>query len=223
MDPRRVVVPPAPGVYFLLGSERQVLYVGKASDLRRRLAEHARAARWSQVAEVRYELTGSPASALAREADLLAALRPPWNKSHVDGYFAFVSVTPAGLALGHDGDFGCFPHLGKGAVSDPGRACIDGFDALQRIVGTAPPAAELVHAFLSGRSDRLLRVPLGIDQPHIRHGVERDRRLAAGFYRCGPLAMRRLRLRHGGRGKVTAQQFVEWITEEVAEMLDRRS
>jgi hypothetical protein len=170
-------------------------------------------------AQVRYEVLDSAAAALAREADILAALRPPWNRAHVDDYFSYVTITDKGLALGAAGTYGCFPHLGKGALSEPGRACIDGFDALSRIVKTTSPERRLVHDFLTGRSDRLLRAALEIDQPHIAHGVRRDRLVAKGFYDAGPRAIRTLRLRHGGAGRVTQDQFAAWITEEVRAVL----
>jgi hypothetical protein len=210
-----VDAPPTPGVYFLLGEGRRLVYVGKASNLGRRLRDHVRSRRWNQVTDVCFEALPSEGAALAREADILAALRPPWNRAHLDDYFSFVSITAKGLSLGSAGDYGCFPHLGRGALSDSGRACIDGFDALGRIVKTTRPGDGLVHEFLTGRSDRLLRIDLDLDQPHIRHGVERDRRVAARFFEAGPRAMRTLRLRHGGRGKVSRQEFVDWITEEV--------
>jgi predicted GIY-YIG superfamily endonuclease len=217
------MLPPAtpalPGVYFLLDHDGEVLYVGKATNLRRRLADHARSERWRLVASVRYEVLDSAAAALAREADILAALRPPWNRAHVDDYFSYVTVTDKGLTVGPAGTYGCFPHLGKGALSEPGRACIDGFDALSRIVKTTSPERRLVHDFLTGRSDRLLRAALEIDQPHIAHGVRRDRLAAKGFYDAGPRAIRTLRLRHGGAGRVTQDQFVAWITEEVRAVL----
>jgi len=215
---RPEAIPTLPGVYFLLGSEG-VVYVGKAANLRRRLADHARSDRWSLVASVRYEVLDSAAAALAREADILAALRPPWNRAHMEGYFSYVTITDNGLTVGAQGTYGCFPHLGKGALSEPGRACIDGFDALNRIVKTTRPERPLVHDFLTGRSDRLLRTALEIDQPHIAHGVRRDRLVAKGFYDAGARAMRTLRLRHGGTGTVSREQFVAWITEEVAAVL----
>lgn len=211
--------PSLPGVYFLLGEGCRLLYVGKATDLRSRLASHARDERWRHVTEARWEPMRSASAALAREADILAALRPPWNKAHVDDYFSFVTISTRRLALGPDGDFGCFPHLGKGSLSDRGRACIDGFDALNRIVKVTDPDRDLLSAFLSGRSSVLLRAPIELDQPHIRHGVVRDRQLAARFYEHGPRAMRAIRLRHGGRGKVTREQFCQWIRLEVAESI----
>jgi predicted GIY-YIG superfamily endonuclease len=213
-------VPGSPGVYFLLGSGRRLLYVGKATNLRKRLQQHARDDRWRHVRDVRWELTSSVDTALAREADILAAVRPPWNKAHVDSYFAFITVSPRRLTLGPDGDYGCFPHLSKGALTSSGRACIDGFDALNRIVQVTHPDRGALHAFLTGQSSGLLVLPLHIDQPHVRHGIERDRKLAAQFCEHGPRAMRTIRLRHGGRGNVTREQFADWITQEVAELLN---
>jgi hypothetical protein len=213
--------PPLPGVYLLLAADGRLLYVGKASNLQRRLHDHARTPRWCHVDAVRVEILPSGAAAVSREADILAALRPPWNKAHVDGYFSYVTVTPKDLRLGPAGDYGCFPHLGRGALSEPGRACIDGFDALNRIVKLTQPPFRLVHELLTGSSDRLLRADLDIDQPHIRHGIERDRRDAARFYAAGPRAMRRLRLDHGGRGPVSREQFIDWITGEVQSIIDQ--
>ena len=211
------------GVYYLLGPRRALLYVGKAVDLDRRLADHARDSRWwGDVVDVRWEVVASERAALQREADVIVALQPPRNKSiRGDAFYSFVSVAPkGGLVLGRDGDYGVFPHLGRGAYSYAGRSCIDGFKALDRIVkATAPDRSEL-HAFLSGTSDRLLRVPLhAIEQPHVRHGIERDRAEARQFYECGPKAMRSLRLRHAGRAPVTREQFEAWIRAEVDEVL----
>jgi len=209
-------------VYYLLGPSRELLYVGKAIDLDRRLADHARDSRWwGDVVDVRWEVMPSEAAALAREADVIVALQPPRNKSiRGDGFYSFVSVAAKGLALGRDGEYGVFPHLGSGAGGYTGRMCIDGFKALDRVVRATRPPRELLHAFLSGTSDRLLRVPLDdIDQPHVRHGIERDRAQSRTFYASGPKAMRALRLRHGGRGRVTREQFVAWIRAEVDEVL----
>lgn len=213
--------PNAPGVYYLLTKTRQLSYVGKASNLRRRLADHARDPRWANIADVRWELVASDLAAQAREADVIIALRPNRNRAikYDGGYYSFVTVGSKGLTLGDAGQHGCFPHLGRGAYAQPGRHCIDGFKALDRIVRDTRPDADLVHDFLAGRSDALLRVELDIDQPHTRHGIERAREEAARFYVAGPRWMRALRLRHGGRGQVTREQFVSWVRAEVEEIL----
>ena len=76
-----------------------------------------------------------------------------------------------------------------------------------------------MHDFLAGTSDALLHTEIDTDQPHVRHGIERDRAEAARFFDAGPKAMRTLRLRHGGGELVTREQFVEWIRAEVEELL----
>lgn len=163
------LAPDAPGVYYLLTPTRRLSYVGTASNLRRRLA------------------------AQAREADVIIALRPARNRAiKHDQYFSFVTIARRGLGLGADGEHGCFPHLGCGAYAQPGRHCIDGFEALDRIVRDTKPDRELVHAFLAGAHDDLPRVELDIDQPHTRHG---------------------------GTGLLSRVQFVAWIKAEVEELL----
>ena len=166
---------------------------------------------------MRWEVLPSEAAAIAREADVIVALQPARNRAiRRDEFYSFVTVGRRGrIELGSRGDHGCFPHLGRGAYSEPGRACIDGFKSLGHVIRVTRPDLDLVHAFLSGTSDRLLRVDFDEQQPHVRFGVERDRRTAKRFFDAGPMAMRALRLRHGGSGPVTREQFVEWIRAEV--------
>ena len=59
-------VPKTPGVYFLLDHAGRVLYVGKAADLHRRLADHARSGRRAAIGGVRFEVLGSAGAAIAR-------------------------------------------------------------------------------------------------------------------------------------------------------------
>jgi hypothetical protein len=203
-------VPTTPGVYFLLDGEHGVAYVGMASDIRRRLSEHTRTLRWTAVTGVAWELAATQAAAAAREADLLAGLQPPWNKV-VDGFFSYVTIGTSGLELSRDGEYGCFPHLGRGSGTRPSGDCIDGYDALNRILKLSGPDTGLVRDFLSGSSDRLLRHPVDVDQPHVRTGLNKDRELAGRFFRAGPAALRRLRRVHEVRGRVSREQFAEWM------------
>jgi hypothetical protein len=215
-----VDAPHAPGVYYLLTPTRRLSYVGKANDLRARLLTHARDPRWDRIADVRWEVVASEAKALAREADVIVALQPARNRAiRGDDYFSFVSHGARGLTLGSSGEHGCFPHLGRGAYSHPGRMCIDGFKALDRLVRSTSPDPVLVHDFLTGASDELLRVEIDESQPHVRLGIEKDRAEAARFFEFGPRAMRTLRSRHGGTGAVTREQFVAWIRAEVDEVI----
>jgi hypothetical protein len=220
-DVHTVDAPTSPGVYYLLTGMGRLSYVGKAADLRRRLGDHARDPRWARIADVRWEVLPSEAAAIGREADVIVALQPARNRAiRGDEFYSFVTLGRRGrLELGNTGEHGCFPHLGRGAYSEPGRACIDGFKALDHVIRATRPDQELVHAFLSGSSDQLLRIDYDEEQPHVRFGVERDRRSAKRFFEAGPEAMRALRLRHGGTGPVTRSQFVEWIRAEVDEVI----
>jgi len=76
------------GVYLLLGERQAVLYVGKAKNLRQRLAQHARAARieqtkaallLAQVRQVETILTATEKEALLLEASLIKQHRPKYN------------------------------------------------------------------------------------------------------------------------------------------------
>jgi len=101
-------LPCGPGVYLFLDAEGQVLYVGKAKDLRRRLACYRNASRRKVhrkmrtlvrvAASLEVRPQESEAQALLLENELIRTLRPPYN---VDGAFSF--LYPA-LGVGrHDG------------------------------------------------------------------------------------------------------------------------
>jgi hypothetical protein len=152
------------GVYFFLGSDRELLYVGKATSLRQRLRQHARAARrtgetrlailYQRVAEVRWEPMSDEQSAAAREADFIVALRPRFNASHVDqGRWNYILLAPVErvptltrftlsnqIPPSRRPAYGCFPHLGRGVSSSVGRACSDGYTALLRLLWVASSA-----------------------------------------------------------------------------------
>jgi len=147
--------PRAPGVYFFLGIAGELLYVGKASQLQRRLRQHASErpapglrARYGLVHAVRWEVHPDNESAERREADVIVGLRPPFNAFVDDGRWAFVRVTDVpgtdrvrfdlAEAVGGDGrHYGCFPHLGRGVSLRPAVACSDGYVAFLRLVWAA--------------------------------------------------------------------------------------
>jgi len=141
-------------VYFFLDRRNDVLYIGMAKDLRRRLQQHANAPRdalYQRVADVRCEALPDEDAAAAREADLIVALQPPYNASIAgDGKWAYIHVTPlprtarVRFAVAKDLDaspgtrtYGCFPHLGAGVGSLPGIACSDGYCAFLRLLWAA--------------------------------------------------------------------------------------
>jgi predicted GIY-YIG superfamily endonuclease len=155
--------PETAGIYCFLSAKRELLYVGKAISLRRRLAQHAHDARqpgarragslYRRVAHVRWEAARDDDAACAREADLIVALQPPYNAAIAgEGCWAYVIATPiAGSRLrltvsdqmDADGGraYGCFPHLGIGVSSRPAIACSDGYVALLRLLWIASGAS----------------------------------------------------------------------------------
>jgi len=150
--------PNAAGVYFFLGADAQLLYVGKASSLAKRLGQHSRAkpgrvgdrmaVLYERVHEVRWEVLRDEEAAAAREADVIVALRPVFNASHTDeGRWNYITVEPlernddalrftlsANGAAGAGRSYGCFPHLGRGVGSRPAIACSDGYTAMLRLL-----------------------------------------------------------------------------------------
>lgn len=126
-------VPATPGVYFLFGDGDELLYVGKAKNLRTRLLSYARAERGrsptrlvrltSVVRSIRWEEHRTASEAAARETNLIRALRPPFNEALTDRCeYLFISMTPAGphrvrlnmspRACGTSA-YGCFPYASR--------------------------------------------------------------------------------------------------------------
>jgi len=152
--------PRRPGAYSFLGDDGGLLYVGVAADLRRRLAQHARERpgpglrhRYELVRAVRWEVHPTLESARRREADVIVALRPPFNASTDQGRWTFVRVSDGadpdrvrldlvtaldeGRAARPCRHHGCFPHLGRGVSLAPAIACSDGYVALLRLLWAA--------------------------------------------------------------------------------------
>ncbi len=88
-DPRAVIrgLSGAPGVYRMIAARGEVLYVGKARNLRRRVASYFRNAGLSprarvlmqQVENIEFTVTGSESEALLLENNLIKTLRPRFN------------------------------------------------------------------------------------------------------------------------------------------------
>jgi predicted GIY-YIG superfamily endonuclease len=160
------------GVYLFLDRDNSVLYVGKAGDVCRRLRQHAKIRppesalhqRYDLVRKVVWEVAADEEAAVRREADLIFALRPPFNANtglrEADPvrpafpvrYVALrdLEVNVIRLDLVPEPShrvYGCFPHLGKGVASRLGILCSDGYTALLRLLwasggeGTHIPSA----------------------------------------------------------------------------------
>ena len=82
-------IPRSPGIYFMHAEDGAILYIGKAKDLRRRLAWYKNAKPGAvpeltlelleNVARIRWEVKQTESEALLRENELLHAVRPPFN------------------------------------------------------------------------------------------------------------------------------------------------
>lgn len=87
---KRRAIPDRPGVYKMLGARREVLYVGKAASLERRISSYfrPRAAHaehilemLSQARDVEITVTGSALEAALEESDAIKELSPPYNRA----------------------------------------------------------------------------------------------------------------------------------------------
>jgi DNA polymerase-3 subunit epsilon len=89
--PARLGLPDAPGVYRLLARGGQVLYVGKAASLQRRVNSYFQKRRHdnpdrtlellTQVRDVAVTVTGSALEAALLESDEIKRRRPPYNRA----------------------------------------------------------------------------------------------------------------------------------------------
>lgn len=90
-------VPPKPGVYLISNSAGELIYVGKAKNLKRRLGQYRNARRFKKhqkmraivkdASQVEYRICSSEIEALALELQLIQESRPKWN---VEGAFYFL-------------------------------------------------------------------------------------------------------------------------------------
>ena len=108
-------MPKTPGVYQMVDKDETVLYIGKANNLRKRVASYARIARHgnriarmiSRVRDLRYILTPTETDALLLEASLIKKHHPKYNVLLQDNksfpYILLARDHPAPQILKHRG------------------------------------------------------------------------------------------------------------------------
>lgn len=151
---RALEAPTSPGVYLICDTRGDLLYVGKAIDLRRRLLDHARAPGGfaARTRSVHWIPCTDEREALCREADLIAGLAPPFNAVMAGEPSFFISVVEAATPgdrrrlrftmseaplAGADWTYGAFPHLGKGKISWRAVRTNAGYGSLLRLCWVA--------------------------------------------------------------------------------------
>lgn len=187
--------PRGPGVYLFLGASDEILYVGKATDVRQRLRQHAAAKpsdywldqKYVLVRRIVWELATDEEQAFWREEELIFALRPAHNaQRRRDGdpattprfpYLNLVedqhdrlrfTLDPALPSAGRS--YGCFPHLGKGKGAPLGIACSDGYTALLRLLWAASATGSHTPATLTRSAPDTYTVPI---DPALRDPLHR--------------------------------------------------
>jgi len=93
-------LPQAPGVYYFMDAHGQIIYVGKAINIRKRIAGHfaGEASEWNrsnirnEIHRIKYELTGNERVALILEAQEIRTWWPKYNlaqKSRTEAWGIF--------------------------------------------------------------------------------------------------------------------------------------
>jgi len=86
-------IPNAPGLYYFLNEQRQIIYIGKSKNLRKRIYDHfsdktERSARLqAAVFHIDYQLTGNELAALLLESYEIKKHKPVFNKAQKQRYF----------------------------------------------------------------------------------------------------------------------------------------
>jgi len=96
-------IPNQPGVYRFLGAEGEVLYVGKAKELRKRVSSYFRRSgtphgrtpeMLAQARDIEWVVTASEGEALLLEDNFIKEARPPYNlRLRDDKSYPFIEIT----------------------------------------------------------------------------------------------------------------------------------
>jgi len=151
-------LPHRPGVYRMLGQNGEVIYVGKAANLKKRVSSYFKASQTSaktaamlgQLAGIDVTVTGSESEALLLENNLIKSLKPRYNVLYRDDK----SYPYIYLSSHQD-----FPRLGfyRGSRQEPGRyfgpypsagAVRDTLNTLQKVF----PVRQCEDSFFRNRS-----------------------------------------------------------------------
>jgi DNA polymerase III subunit epsilon len=194
---RRLGLPDAPGVYRMLRSNGDVLYVGKATSLKKRVASHfsssfSRSERalelLSQVHELDVTPTASALEAALLENEEIKARMPPYNVQLVvaDPRIWFVDTALDAAASAPDGvhRLGPLPSTysvrGLGAIRALCRAEPSSVTLRARAVGTRERWAPDEATFAAGLALFLARQELTVAGNELPRALERSaRRLLA--------------------------------------------
>ena len=81
-------LPEEAGTYYFFNDQRELIYIGKSNNIRKRVYSHFRnyssrkaIEMLNAIAEIDYELTGSELIALLRESDEIKKLKPLYNRA----------------------------------------------------------------------------------------------------------------------------------------------
>lgn len=93
--------PESPGVYIMKGPKGQILYIGKAGNLKKRVSSYFLRAHErrieklvSEIRSISYKRTDSALEALILEAELIKKNQPPYNvREKDDKSFLFIEIT----------------------------------------------------------------------------------------------------------------------------------
>ncbi len=210
-------LPTGPGVYRMQDAAGRIVYVGKARNLRQRLASYRRTQGQArrivrlihEAVSIEWELCASEGEALQREGELIHTLQPRFNRA---GRWSPPPLYVRLACSGGDGRLGWVGEPGDGDFGPfrPGIRRVVG--ALAQLLWLAAhdgaSGAEVPHGLDSGRGGEIrLSLPNG---PHWGRWLQ-------DYFAVGRLALVwELAAILGGRGPAFEQSFLRSRWNEIA-------